>query len=125
MKVNALFLVAAAVVLSTATAEVEVLDKNNFPVKNGDSWFVKFYAPWCGHCKRLAPTWVKLAEEFKDRENVHIAKVDCTVDREVCTAEGVRGYPTLKFFTSDGHAAKYAGGRDLASLTEYATAHSK
>lgn len=82
---------------------------------------------WCGHCKRLAPTWEKLADEVADNEGVHVAKVDCTTQRDVCSAQGVRGYPTLKLFTggdaSDGK--KYAGSRDLASLKDYLATHSE
>lgn len=51
---------------------------------------------WCGHCKRLAPTWDKLADEFATVDSVNVATVDCTVNRDACTSNGVRGYPTLK-----------------------------
>ena len=50
----------------------------------------------CGHCKRLAPTWDELASDASLGAN--IAKVDCTVEKDICTANGVRGYPTLLFF---------------------------
>jgi thioredoxin domain-containing protein 5 len=79
---------------------------------------VKFYAPWCGHCKKLAPTWDSL--DAAKLENVVVGKVDCTVAKAACTAEGVRGYPTLKFFKNGGEGEKYAGGRDLESMKSWA-----
>ena len=75
-------------------SDVAMLNKDNFEekVKEGVA-FVKFFAPWCGHCKRLAPTWEALATKFEGKSGVTIAKVDCTADdnsnKDLCNAQGV------------------------------------
>ena len=66
-------------------------------VAEGDT-FTKFYAPWCGHCQKLAPTWDELAKKFESDGKVKVAKVDCTQHQSVCQEHEVRGYPTLAYF---------------------------
>ena len=79
---------------------------------------MKFYAPWCGHCKKLAPIWDELGAAFKDHPNLIIAKFDATVNE----ADGVeiKGYPTLKWFPrGNKEGESYEGERDLAGLTKF------
>lgn len=103
----------------------ELTDKNFAEVTNSGHTFVKFYAPWCGHCKRLAPTWEELASSVSDMEGVTIAKVDCTLNKEICSENGVRGYPTLFLFKDGKREEKYSKGRDLESLKSYLTGQFK
>ena len=82
-------------------SNVVILNKDNFEstIKDGVI-FIKFFAPWCGHCKRLAPTWEELATKFSGNSNVKIAKVDCTADdnsnKDLCNDQGVNLKEFLK-----------------------------
>ena len=113
-----------AILAIVASSEPVNLDDSNYESSINDGiWFVKYFAPWCGHCKRLAPTWEKLAEEATAAGlNVKIAKVDCTVARDTCSNQGIRGYPTLQLH-SNGKVDKYSGSRDLQALLDYAKQH--
>lgn len=83
---------------------------------------IKFYAPWCGHCKTLAPIFNELAENVqkKLKDKVNIADVDCDEHKDLCQKYGVTGYPTLKWFgVGDGEPEVYSKTRDLEALVEY------
>jgi len=83
-------------------------------VGNNKDVFVEFYAPWCGHCKKLAPEWEKLGDAFADVEDVVIAKIDAT---ENDTPEDVRGFPTLVFYRKGKtEGVKYQGDRTADAM---------
>ena len=100
---------------------VVVLTKDNFDqfLKDHQRVFVKFYAPWCGHCKAMAPGYSNLAKRMQTEENgIPIAKVDSTIEKELSEKYGVQGFPTLKLFV-DGEPVDYQGGREENDIYQW------
>lgn len=86
----------------------------------GKTLFVKFFAPWCGHCKKMKPAWDQLMEEYEDSETVLIGDVDCIGNgKPLCDKVGVQGFPTIKYGDPD-NLEPYQGGRDFDALNQFA-----
>ncbi|CAI7810544.1 unnamed protein product, partial [Closterium sp. NIES-54] len=103
-------------------SDVVTLNNDNFDdyVGKEEAAFVKFYAPWCGHCKKLAPEYENFATAFKKTKSVVIAKVDCDEHKDVCSKYGVSGFPTLKWFPAGKSKPEdYNGGREASDLVEF------
>merc|ERR1719334_2005197 len=103
---------------SQAVTRLSLVDGDFSPqMKRGETTFVKFFAPWCGHCKTLAPTWELLSTKFANK--VKVAEVDCTQNRALCQRFKIDGYPTLMLFKDGQPVEQYSGGRDIKTLSNY------
>ncbi|XP_054790558.1 protein disulfide-isomerase like 2-1-like [Prosopis cineraria] len=118
----ALGALALVFVSSVSADDVVVLTEANFDQEVGQdrAALVEFYAPWCGHCKRLAPEYEKLGASFKKAKSILIAKVDCDDQKSLCSKYGVSGYPTIQWFPNGSlEPKKYEGARTAEALADF------
>ncbi|KAH6626189.1 thioredoxin-like protein [Chaetomium sp. MPI-SDFR-AT-0129] len=119
------FVLASLAAAAAAKSAVLDLIPDNFDkvvLKSGKPTLVEFFAPWCGHCKNLAPVYEELATAFEFSDKVQIAKVDADAERDLGKRFGVQGFPTLKFFDGKSDTpTDYSGGRDLEALSSFIT----
>jgi len=89
-------------------------------IQTHDIALVKFYAPWCGHCKRMAPEFETAASVLRLNDPpVALIKVDCTVETKTCGKFSVNGYPTLKIFKNGEVSSDYNGPRESDGIIKY------
>ncbi|CAL5874912.1 uncharacterized protein PFLUO_LOCUS9214 [Penicillium psychrofluorescens] len=110
---------------AAADSTVISLTKDTFDsfVKEHPLVLAEFYAPWCGHCKALAPKYEEAAQELKAKD-IPLVQVDCTAEEELCRTYEVDGYPTLKVFRGAEDPKPYGGARQTESIVSYMTKQS-
>eukprot|EP00656_Telonema_subtile_P008757 TRINITY_DN14091_c0_g1_i1.p1 TRINITY_DN14091_c0_g1~~TRINITY_DN14091_c0_g1_i1.p1 ORF type:complete len:461 (-),score=156.44 TRINITY_DN14091_c0_g1_i1:103-1407(-) len=100
------------VMLTSSNWKAEVMDSDQVVL-------VEFFAPWCGHCKQLAPEWAKAASALKGV--VKVAAVDMDQHQALGAPYDVKGFPTIKIFAADKNKPKdYTQGRDAAAIAQAA-----
>lgn len=110
-----------AVILAAATTVMGIeLTPDTWDTETaGKTVFLKFFAPWCGHCKAMKPDWDTLMSEFEDSSTVLVADVDCIGSgKDLCSKVGVKGFPTIKY-GDPTNLEDYKGGRDIDTLKKF------
>eukprot|EP00635_Sarcinochrysidales_sp_CCMP3193_P008451 CAMPEP_0118919988 /NCGR_PEP_ID=MMETSP1166-20130328/18837_1 /TAXON_ID=1104430 /ORGANISM="Chrysoreinhardia sp, Strain CCMP3193" /LENGTH=220 /DNA_ID=CAMNT_0006860523 /DNA_START=92 /DNA_END=754 /DNA_ORIENTATION=- len=109
-----------ASVVSALAFAVELTPETWDSAVDGKTVFVKFFAPWCGHCKKMKPAWDSLMKEYDGHATKLIADVDCIKEgKPLCDQHGVKGFPTIKY-GDPADLQAYEGGRDDKSLKKFA-----
>ncbi|XP_061359958.1 protein disulfide-isomerase-like [Gastrolobium bilobum] len=86
---------------------------------SGKNVLLEFYAPWCGHCKQLAPILEEVAISYQSDADVIIAKLDATANDIPSETFDVQGYPTVYFRSASGKISQYDGGRTKEDIIEF------
>ncbi|CAH0727570.1 unnamed protein product, partial [Brenthis ino] len=119
-----IFLILGFVYLCKAAEEdvLELTDADfSSAISQHETALVMFYAPWCGHCKRLKPEYAAAAGILKsDDPPITLAKVDCTEGgKSTCEQYSVSGYPTLKIFRNGALSQEYNGPRESNGIVKH------
>jgi len=107
-------------VVATRASVIELGANLEAVVASKQPLLVQFYAPWCGHCQQMAPTWSALGSSPR-LKGVMVGKLDCTAHQAVAQKFGIRGFPTVKFFRN-GRGIDYDGARTEEKIAAFAHA---
>jgi protein disulfide-isomerase A1 len=115
-------IIALAISTDIPTEEgVLILGENNIDQAFKDNVYllVEFYAPWCGHCIKLAPEYAKAAQTLaKETPPLKLGKVDATIHKNIGIKYKIEAYPSLKLFIN-GVPTDYTGGRTEADIVNW------
>ncbi|KAL4707707.1 hypothetical protein ACJJTC_014888 [Scirpophaga incertulas] len=118
MNIRPWILVIFLTVTKSHSSRVLELSDKFIDISSEGLWFVKFYAPWCAHCRRLEPIWAHVAQNLNNSP-IKVAKVDCTRFPAVATHFKVRAYPTIMFLKGS-YQHEYSGERVKEDMVNYA-----
>ncbi|GAB2274953.1 Protein disulfide-isomerase 2-3 [Dionaea muscipula] len=106
---------------SETSASVELNSRNfdELVLKSKELWLVEFFAPWCGHCKKLAPEWKKASNNLKGK--VKLGHVNCDEEKSLMSRFNVQGFPTIMLFGADKDSpSNYEGARTASAIESFA-----
>ena len=106
---------------TAVNSNVVKLTTENFDefIANHQYVLVKYYAPWCGHCKTLAPEYEKAAEFLLTVDPpIILAEIDATIEEDLAKKADITGFPTLHWHAG-GEVSTYEGGRDAEGIVKW------
>ncbi|OYD78544.1 thioredoxin [Campylobacter avium] len=92
------------------------LTSSNFDEAKSGVALVDFWAPWCGHCRMLAPIIDELANEFDGKAK--ICKVNTDEEGDLAAQYGVRSIPTLIFFKNGEIVDQLVGAQSKQAISD-------
>ena len=104
---------------SCSAAVVNLTTENYAELTDGKTVFIKFFAPWCGHCKAMASDWEQLGADWDNHEIGMVAEIDCTAEESQDLCDTVEGFPTLRYGDASD-LEDYNGGRTYEELAAFA-----
>jgi protein disulfide-isomerase-like protein len=121
---RAAFVASILLVITPAGAQpvVQSLTLQNFDQTTSKGrWLINFHAPWCAHCKELAPVYEKVAQHLHAdmKSGVRVAKVDAHTEKELAERFKILGYPTIVFLQPDGKYHLHKGKRTFDEIIDF------
>jgi protein disulfide-isomerase A6 len=103
----------------SASVELNLSNFDELVIKSKELWIVEFFAPWCGHCKNLAPEWKKASRNLKGK--VNLGHIDCEAEKALAGRFKVGSYPTIMVFGADKQSPfPYEGARTASAIESFA-----
>jgi protein disulfide-isomerase len=98
LSVLLVFVAAAPVTENSEEGPIELTLENWKTHVSKGIWWIKFFSPYCHHCKAFAPTWSKLHKDFKDNKDINFANVNCVTQGDLCNQEDIMAYPAINLY---------------------------
>ena len=109
-----------------AFQEAHELDARNYAKVSEGVWLLKFYAPWCTHCKKLQPVFEEVAEHFhRQGGEVRVGRVDATAQPGLAEPFEIKGYPTMILLRDGRQIAEFKGPRTFKAITSFVESASR
>ncbi|XP_042225232.1 protein disulfide-isomerase TMX3-like isoform X2 [Homarus americanus] len=118
MEVFRIFVLLSVLANVKAASKVLELSDRFLELRGESTWLIMFYAPWCGHCKKLDPVWNHVAHALYGTD-IRVGRVDCTRFTAVATEFVIKGFPTIMYVK--GHIRHvYKGDRVKEEIIGFA-----